>query len=210
MSRFKVADGEKVLFIGDSITDCGRRAEFAPYGRGYVSKVVELVTAKYPERRITWVNTGIGGHTVRELWARWEEDALNHQPDWLSVMVGINDVHRYLHGEPQKKIDVREYEETYRKMLAAAQAKTRPKLVLTEPFYLSSDPKQELMQVFAGYLKVVRRLAKEFGAVFVPTHQQFQKALTVRGPKEWSEDNVHPYPVGHAFIALGWLRAMGW
>jgi lysophospholipase L1-like esterase len=95
-------------------------------------------------------------------------------------------------------------------MLAAAKAKTRAKLVLMEPFYLSDDPTQELMRVFAGYLKVVRKLAKEFEAILVPTHQQFQKTLAVRGPKEWSEDNVHPYPVGHAFIALGWLRAMGW
>jgi len=210
MSEFKVKDGQTVLFTGDSITDAGRRGEFAPYGRGYVSKVIELVTAKYPERQVTWVNTGIGGHTVRELWPRWQEDAVAHQPDWLSVMVGINDVHRFLRGEPANKIDVAEYEETYRKMLAAARGKTRARLILMEPFYLSTDREHASMRTLARYLDVVHRLAREFEALLVPVHQDFQKVLAVRPPEKWSEDNVHPFPEGHMFIALSWLRVMGW
>jgi len=43
---FKIKSGEKFIFIGDSITDCGRRAEFAPLGNGYVFMVVNLATAK--------------------------------------------------------------------------------------------------------------------------------------------------------------------
>ncbi len=210
MSGFKVANGEKVLFTGDSITDAGRRAEFAPYGRGYVGKAIELVTAKYPDRRITWVNTGIGGHAVRELWPRWEADAVAHQPDWLSVMVGINDVHRFLNSEPQNKIDVAEYEDTYRKTLTAAREGTSAKLILMESFYLSTDPQHISMKTLAQYLDVVHRLAEEFGALLVPTHQDFQRALAVRPPEAWSEDNVHPFPVGHALIALSWLAVMGW
>ncbi len=210
MSGFKVANGEKVLFTGDSITDAGRRAEFAPYGRGYVGKVIELVTAKYPDRRITWVNTGIGGHAVRELWPRWQEDVIAHQPDWLSVMVGINDAHRFLKSEPQNKIDVAEYEDTYRKTLTAAREKTSARLVLMESFYLSTDPQHISMKTLAQYLDVVHRLAEEFDALLVPVHQDFQRALAVRPPEAWSEDNVHPFPVGHALIALSWLRVMGW
>ncbi len=210
MSGFKVANGEKVLFTGDSITAAGRQGEFAPYGRGYASKVIELVTARYPDRRIAWVNTGIGGHAVRQLWPRWEADAVAHQPDWLSVMVGINDVHRFLNSEPQNKIDVAEYEDTYRKTLTAAHEKTSARLVLMESFYLSTDPQHISMRTLAQYLDVVHRLAEEFDALLVPVHQDFQKALAVRPPEAWSEDNVHPFPVGHALIALSWLRVMGW
>jgi len=63
MGEFKVADGETVVFIGDSITDCGRRSEFAPYGRGYVSKVFELVTTEHSERRISYEDWGFEKET---------------------------------------------------------------------------------------------------------------------------------------------------
>jgi len=210
MSEFKLADGEKVLFTGDSITDAGRRGEFAPYGRGYVSKAIELVTAKYPERTIAYVNTSIGGHTVRELGPRWQEDAIAHQPDWLSVMIGINDVHRFINSVPENKVDVLEYEDTYRRMLVAAREQTKARLILMESFYLSTDPDHVSIQTLTKYLEVVHRLAEEFDALLVPVQQDFQKALKVRPAEKWSEDNVHPFPEGHMLIALSWLRTMGW
>jgi len=210
MGEFKVADGEKVLFTGDSITDAARRGDFAPYGQGYVSKAIQLVTAKYPERRILYVNTGIGGNTVRDLRPRWQEDVVAHQPDWLSVMVGINDVHRFINSIPENKIDVLEYEDTYRRMLTTAREKTSARLILMEPFYLSTDPEHVSMRTLTEYLEVVHRLAEEFDALLVPVHQDFQKALAVRPASEWSEDNVHPFPEGHMLIALSWLRVMGW
>ncbi|MEK8107305.1 hypothetical protein NKG94_22980 [Micromonospora sp. M12] len=40
--------GQRVVFIGDSITDCGRRDVAAPYGSGYVSLVRALVGAWHP------------------------------------------------------------------------------------------------------------------------------------------------------------------
>jgi len=119
-------------------------------------------------------------------------------------------VHRFLNSEPQNKIDVAEYEDTYRKTLTAAREKTSARLVLMESFYLSTDPQHISMKTLAQYLDVVHRLAEEFDALLVPVHQDFQRALAVRPPEEWSEDKVHPFPVGHALIALSWLRVMGW
>ena len=58
-----------MLFIGDSITDCGRRVEHAPLGDGYVHLFSELATARLPERRVRYVNMGIGGNTVSTSWS---------------------------------------------------------------------------------------------------------------------------------------------
>ena len=85
---------QRIVFIGDSITDCGRRDVRAPYGDGYMSLVRALVTARFPAVPLTWVNRGVGGDTVRDLAARWERDAVGERPDWLVVMIGINDVWR--------------------------------------------------------------------------------------------------------------------
>ena len=90
---------QKIVLIGDSITDCGRRNEpFAPYGAGYVKFVRALLLARYPELGLEVVNRGIGGNTVRDLARRWDEDVIAEQPDWLSVKIGINDVWRTMTG----------------------------------------------------------------------------------------------------------------
>src|SRR5690349_1984671 len=90
----------KLVMIGDSITDCGRARPVGegPYeglGAGYVALVDGLINAASPELRIRVVNMGISGNTVRDLKARWKSDVLDLEPDWLSVMIGINDVWRH-------------------------------------------------------------------------------------------------------------------
>ena len=78
-----------MLFIGDSITDCGRRDAHAPFGHGYVRKITELITAKYPDRDIAYVNKGIGGDIVEGLEERWDTDVIAERPNWLSVKIGL-------------------------------------------------------------------------------------------------------------------------
>ncbi len=77
---------QKIVFIGDSITDCGRRGAAEPFGSGYVS-IARALLARYPELGLQFVNKGIGGNTVRDLAARWEQDVVAERPDWLSVMM---------------------------------------------------------------------------------------------------------------------------
>ena len=93
MPGFKIATGEKIVLIGDSITDCGRRIESPPLGRGYVSIAADLVTAKYPDRKIEWVNKGINGDIVQGLESRWTEDIVEEEPGWVSIAIGINNVY---------------------------------------------------------------------------------------------------------------------
>lgn len=97
----KIEPGSKLLFIGDSITNGGRNLNLPgegrtddAYGSGYVLFVKSLLESTCPDSRIRVVNSGISGHTVRDLAARWQADVLDFRPDWLSVMIGINDVWR--------------------------------------------------------------------------------------------------------------------
>ena len=81
--------------IGDSITDCERREGlFQGVGKGYAALVDGMLQAAYPELSIRVTDMGIGGNTVRDLQARWQTDVLDLNPDWLTVMIGINDVWR--------------------------------------------------------------------------------------------------------------------
>src|SRR5262245_43928843 len=90
---------EKLVMIGDSITDCGRARPFGEglfdaIVKGYVGLVDALITAAYPELGIRVVNVGTSGNTVRDLKDRWDTDVIELKPDWLSIMIGTNDVWR--------------------------------------------------------------------------------------------------------------------
>jgi lysophospholipase L1-like esterase len=130
---------QTLLFIGDSITDCGRRNEpNAPYGNGYVHLTRAFLLARYPELNLEIVNRGISGNTVRDLAARWEHDAIAEQPDWLSVKIGINDVWRLIANRLQEHVPLDEYERTYRTILdLIRQHSSHSRLILMEPYVIA-------------------------------------------------------------------------
>lgn len=212
MSEFLIGDGQRVVFIGDSITDCGRRGDAAPFGSGYVKAAIDLVTARYPERRIQYVNTGIGGNTVADLHGRWDEDALAHRPDWLSVKIGINDLHRSLDNTPQA-IPPDRYEALFREILTRARQESSARLILIDPFYISTatDGREgEVLQRLRDYLEVVHRLATEFTAIHVRTHEVFQEQLRYRPASDFCPEPVHPNLSGHVVIAHALLKSLSW
>ena len=128
---FLLRRGQKVLFIGDSITDCGRRLENRPLGAGYVRMAVDLIEARYPGRQMTWINRGIGGNTVRDLTERWTDDCIRHQPDWISIMIGINDLNQWARAV---RFDFAgKYEVLYDGILSRACAETKARLIVVIP-----------------------------------------------------------------------------
>lgn len=155
--------GEKIVFIGDSITDCGRRTEeHGPYGKGYVSLVRAFLHARYPAHGLTIVNRGIGGNTIRNLAARWQEDVLAEEPDWLSVKIGINDVGRLIVGNLADHVPLAEYEATYRSLLEQTPAAANGKLILMEP-YVIEPPVQGDPAAASGVS--LEEVQQQFGAL---------------------------------------------
>ena len=210
MAAFPVKDGQTFLLIGDSITDCGRRGQNAPLGEGYVAYFVDIATHHHPERKIRWINTGIGGNVVLDLKGRWSEDALQHDPDWLSVMIGINDLHRTLRKEmPSIAADL--YEEVYDHILSRVPKETR--LVLLDPFYMMTGKdadsfQKQVLDLLPKYLAVVEAMAKKYGALHVKTHEMFQKQLRYRKPDYFCPEPVHPNRRGHMMIAHEFWRVI--
>nr|VFK80263.1 MAG: Lysophospholipase L1 [Candidatus Kentron sp. SD] len=208
----KLKHGETILFTGDSITDCGRVYPVgagAGLGEGYVGFVDILLNACYPERRIGILNTGINGDTIIELSARWQRDVLRMGPNWLSVMIGINDVWRQFDSyyDPNP-LGIDQYEITYRKLLEGTRRDLEG-LVLMTPYFIEpnrSNPTRERMD---AYGVLVGQLAKEFDAVFVDVQAAFDDHLTHRPAHSLTNDGAHTSRIGHMIIARAFLTAIG-
>jgi len=199
---------QKLLFIGDSITDADCRTTAAPYGNGYVSMVRNMLLARYPERELTVVNKGVSGNTSRDLDKRWEQDVIAQNPDWLSVCIGINDVWRHFDGHPAEAVPVDEYRTTLIRLLNRVLEATNARLILAEPYMIESsrkDPMRVLMDIYGA---TVRDVGEQFGAIVVHTQAAFDAALDYSKTTDWSTDRIHPNDPGHSVIALAFLRAL--
>ena len=190
------------VFIGDSVTDCGRLIE-PPFGDGYVFNIVQ-------SGRLAGeiINVGISGHRLIDLENRWNTDVLAHNPTLVSVAIGINDTwRRYDDNDPTS---VEDFEERYRRVLTATKAHGNPDLVLCEPFLL--EVREEMntwREDLDPKIAVVHKMAAEFGAKLVPFDQHFKAKAKELPMVELADDGIHPSKVGHQIMADLWLRTVG-
>ena len=210
MGEFLLQNGQTMLFIGDSITDCGRRDGAVPYGDGYVSNFREIVLARNPKLKFNIINKGISGNTVDGLRSRWQDDVMRRKFDFLSVKIGINDIHRQLTA--QGGFSVEQYAEDFEAILALGMKK-KPKLILIDPFYISTDREDgfraSVLDLLARYLRVVDKLAKKYGALHLRTHKMYQELLKQYPPEGFCPEPVHPHHTGHLAIALELYKLLG-
>jgi len=204
----------KLLMTGDSITDAGRKAvrEGNPdaLGQGYVQMVSALIGATQPKTPVRMVNTGISGNTARDLSKRWQTDVLDHAPDWLSIMIGTNDVWRQFDYPLQTELHV--LPEEYTTLLSNLIEQARPKvrgLVLMTPFFIEPNKADPMRARMDQYGSIVKTIAEKYDAIFVDTQAAFDLATQSTHPFTLARDRVHPTPTGHMILALAFLRAVG-
>lgn len=206
----------RILFQGDSITDGGRWQNSHDWNHLVGQSYPYLISAKigydYPARDLQFFNRGISGNTVRDLKARWQKDCLDIKPDVLSILVGINDISKIIHAQPDPS-SIESYEKDYREILDQAR-KANPDLVLVlmDPFVFNLGSTvadfEKYHESLTAYQKVVKRLAVAFKAIHIPLGEKFKQAEKFTSPSHWSWDGIHPMPAGHELIARGWIKAV--
>ncbi len=190
------------VFIGDSVTDCGRDIE-PPYGDGYVREI-----ARSQKLAGQIINVGTSGHRLVDLENRWQVDVLDHKPTLVSVAIGINDTwRRYDDNDPTSTEDFRA---SYHRVLSATKSACNPQFVLCEPFLLAvRDEMNTWREDLDPKIEVVHEMAKEFGAVLVPFDQHFNRLAISMSMSDLAEDGIHPTVFGHSEMAKLWLSSVG-
>jgi len=207
----KIQAGQTLLFTGDSITDCGRTYPLGAgsgLGDGYVALVENLLAAQYPQTPVRILNTGISGNRVTDLQERWQNDILEHQPDWLTIMIGINDVWRQFDTpDDPAPVTPQIFEATYRALLQRIPPTTQ--ILLATPFFIEADSTDPMRQQMDHYGRIVKSLAEEFDLPCIDTQAAFNAYHQHRPAHSLAEDRVHPNQTGHTILAKAFLDSLG-
>lgn len=210
----KIQKNDKLVMIGDSITDAERARPvgeglFGAIGKGYVALVDAMIASTHPELKIRVVNMGCSGDTVRSMKDRWETDVFNLKPDWVSIMIGINDVWRQFDTPlmPHLQVHLEEYETTLDELVARTQPKVKG-VILATPYYLEPNRQDKMRARMDEYGQVVKKLARKHGTLLVDTQAAFDRVLKHIYPATLAWDRIHPTITGHMVLARAFLKAM--
>lgn len=222
------AQGLRILFMGDSITDGGwgnSGGSAKPskernhwdmnhiYGHSYMFLCAAYYQGKYPEERYQFFNRGISGHTLKDLEERWEEDVIAIRPDVLSILIGTNDVDKSLSSD---EFDIQAWELRYRQLVdKTLQVNPNTKFVLCTPFTaptgrLKDTDNYTIRETrIRQCIEAIKNIAKDYKASLVPFDTLFQKLLKehpIDEGKYWIWDGIHPTPAGHQQMADLWIK----
>ncbi|WP_423128412.1 SGNH/GDSL hydrolase family protein [Gaoshiqia sp. Z1-71] len=206
--------GERVVFVGNSIT----------HGGHYHSFIWLYYMTRFPEMPVTMINAGIGGDTSSDIKERLEEDIFSKNPSYLTMTFGMNDVGYFDFYKPDaQEIAVRQIEKSFdnyqviEKRLQEAKEVTKV-LIGGSPYDETSKvPNQIFPTKNAALLKVndfQRESARANDWGFVDftrpmmeidlREQQKDSLFNLEGG-----DRIHPDNDGHMVMAYLFLKAQG-
>ncbi len=207
--------GDRIVFAGDSVTDMGSTNPVGEglreaLGQGYVRRIENLLSAVYPEVMTRVTNSGISGNTSRTLLARWQRDVVDLHPQWVSIMIGINDVWRQFDtpqiGENAVLPD--EYEQNLIAMIESVKDSVKGIIIIT-PFYMEPIRKDPMRARLDEYGAICRKLAEKYGCILVDVQSAFDRYFRYRHSSYIAWDRVHPNQIGAAIIAREFLLRCG-
>lgn len=207
---------DRVLFIGDSVSDFGRARPVGEglhdgVGTGFIRVISNFINGYYPERNIRITNMGISGNNVLDLDDRWQSDVLDLEPDWVNILIGINDVWRQFDTPDccaRDCITPEIYERTYRELLDRTVPYVKGVTLMT-PYYMEPLKEDMMRKRMDEYVAAVKRIAKDYGFICIDLQRVFDEYLKVRHSSYLTWDRVHPNGTGATLIAMEFLKEVG-
>lgn len=206
---------KRILFQGDSITDCGRNREnLYCVGNGYPLLIKGVLGHDCPGE-YEFINKGISGNRIVDLYARIKSDFINLKPDYASIYIGVNDTWHEIGS--QNGVDTEKFEKIYTMMLDEIYAACPDiKLIIIAPYVLegpatcNTEENPDRLTRFrtdvAEKAAVAKKIADKYGLPCIELQKAFDSACEKAEPTYWAFDGVHPTPCGHEIIKKLWLE----
>jgi len=198
--------GDRVVFLGDSITQAGARPG------GYVSLVRDYLNEHQKDLGVTIIGAGKSGHKVPDCQQRLQRDVLSKKPDVVVIYIGINDVWHWNRGRGTKK-DA--FEKGLHDIIARCK-KEGARVILATPSVIGekTDGSNRFDKMLDEYSGISREVAKETGSELLDLRKQFLNHLEKHNEKNadrgiLTSDTVHLNKAGNQFVADAVLVALG-
>ncbi|QDU31055.1 multifunctional acyl-CoA thioesterase I and protease I and lysophospholipase L1 [Anatilimnocola aggregata] len=198
---FQVKAGDVWVMAGDSIT---AQRQHSNYIEAYYR-------TRYPNLKVQFRNSGVGGHTTGSTLARFDYDLAAFKPTIISIELGMNDVGA---GD-----DPARYIAGMQKLLASIRAvKATPVLISSSPVNDGSkmdDWKSDRCRRIHPYTDALAKLAAEEKVVMVDQYHPLIKLWHENRNEDNTQklslggDPVHPGPVGQYTMAAAILAGLG-
>ncbi len=200
----------KILFQGDSITDAGRsRDNDLNIGVGYPLLVKSSLGFELPGK-YEFVNRGLGGNKIVDIYARLKYDIINLKPDVMSILVGVNDVWHEFRESPSG-VDADKYFKIYDMLIEEVKSALPDiKIIIMEPFVLKASATEEKWDDFNAEVKKRAEMAKKisikYNLPYIALQDGFDKLAKSIEASYWLADGVHPTAMGHEYIKNEWIK----
>lgn len=213
VSPFK--EGDRVVFLGNSITDGGR----------YHSFIWLYYMTRFPDMPLTIMNAGIGGDTAYDMNKRLDGDVFSKRPTVLVATFGMNDSGYFEYNwDGQEDFGEKKYQECYgnfKQMEKRFQGLPNTRIVMMGSSPYDETAKIEGNTALRGKNETMKRIvafqkesAEKNGWEFFDLNQpmteinqngqQKDSTFTVCG-----NDRIHPDNDGHMVMAYLFLKEQG-
>lgn len=205
-AEFALRDGDTVVFLGDSLTAA----------RTYSKLIEQYTLLRFPERKIQFVNSGLGGDTAHNSLQRLDRDVFKHKATVLVVMFGTNDIGWGVHADAEHK---QQYLDAIRQIIVRCQEKKVRVFICSEPVTAEDPDKSE-----AGFLKKMcdegMAISREKGEQAIDvngTLREIQRRVKAANEKKEKDqqiklhvaDGVHLSDLGQLAVAYAMLQGCG-
>lgn len=198
-AEISIKSGEKLAFLGDSITQGGKSKP-----GGYVNLVNHALATN--DVKIEVIGAGISGHKSNQMLARLDNDVLSKKPQWMTLSCGVNDV---WHGA--KGVTLEDYKKNITAIVEKAQA-ANVKVILLTSTMIGEDQANPNNQKLIPYNEFLRTLAKEKNCLLADLNADMQAAVikaNTPGKNALTGDGVHMAFPGDMMMATGILKVLG-
>lgn len=185
----------RVVFFGDSLTE-------GKPGAAFLDALERRVAADARLRGVELVNAGVGGDTVVNLARRMGRDVVPLAPDWVVVLVGVNDCATWLlrrslptlqryrsvryftrYKGVRHTITPARYQTGLRVLVDGLRARSGARVALCTPATHGESLRSREWRALARYADAVRWVASERSCPLIDVHAAFARELKPLPPR---------------------------
>lgn len=191
----KIKTHTTILFQGDSVTDCKcNRNDENDVGQSYVKEVKQYLN-KYD---IKVINKAIAGNRVDHLLQRFQKDFVDVNPDYLILLIGVNDT---WHNYPNCKSN-ETFKFEFEQLLFKIKNEMHCKVLILEPFIIGFKEQYIIMKDDLNEkIKIIKSLTKKYNYEYLSFIDEFNKIITKENEEQYTIEGIHPLPLGYKIMA---------